>query len=627
MLKLNKLSVKNFKNIEDLSFAFDGNIVNIIGDNEKGKTTLFDAWSWLVNGKDSAGRADFAIKPMGKNIDSEVTAVILYEAKEIELKKQNKEKWTKRRGESEKTLTGHTIKYYIDEVPLSKTKYDKRVKEIFGTQDQARLLTDLTYFLGGMKWKDRRDLLVEIAGDVDMDAVIEEFPDMEPAKNLIGSKKVDDVMAKLKDKRTSLRKEIDEYPARIDEAGRNIELPEKSVEELEARIGELKDKAAELQAKIKSDESPLEKVEAQARDLIKEIEAEEKALKRQREIIDKKRYMAKREAEIKQEKIENKIAELVSSLRWTEKEIKHKKDQLETIKAKWKEVRFQKLDTVCDKCGQKIPEDKYENLKKEFNRQKAEALDKINKEGMEVAEHVKTLEAKAEKIRDKIKKLKKEMASIQPVINADEKEIDTSKLEKLQEKYKKLLEKRDEFYNTSEESLKDKYRLELEEIDREIVETQKQIFKYDEARKQEERIQELKKERIKLVRKLEKIEADFYLVEEYIKKKARLLTNKINSLFSYVQFRLFNELVDGTPVPCCEGMVRNVPYRDLSNSQKIKAGLECCEILGKHFGKHLPIWIDNAESIISIPETTAQQIRLYPVAGAELSIKEEINND
>ena len=43
--------------------------MDVFGDNETGKTTLFDAYCWLLFGKDSRNQAEFAIKTL--NADGE----------------------------------------------------------------------------------------------------------------------------------------------------------------------------------------------------------------------------------------------------------------------------------------------------------------------------------------------------------------------------------------------------------------------------------------------------------------------------------------------------------------------------------------------------------------------------
>ncbi|HYF75278.1 MAG TPA: ATP-binding protein, partial [Candidatus Nitrosocosmicus sp.] len=63
-MRIKSLSIKNFKGIKSLSINADHKDVNIYGDNATGKTTIFDAFTWLLFDKDSRNTKDFGIKPI-----------------------------------------------------------------------------------------------------------------------------------------------------------------------------------------------------------------------------------------------------------------------------------------------------------------------------------------------------------------------------------------------------------------------------------------------------------------------------------------------------------------------------------------------------------------------------------
>src|SRR5690554_2839338 len=98
-IKLKSLKLKNFKGINDLHINF-GQVTNIAGENASGKTTIFDAFTWLLFDKDCTDRKDFTIKTCDKDgniihgLDHEVEGVIEFDGIELILKKTYKEKWT-----------------------------------------------------------------------------------------------------------------------------------------------------------------------------------------------------------------------------------------------------------------------------------------------------------------------------------------------------------------------------------------------------------------------------------------------------------------------------------------------------------------------------------------------------
>src|SRR5690606_25956670 len=155
--------------------------LRIYGDNAAGKTTILDAFTWLLFDKDSQNKADFAIKTLDKDgepihhLDHEVEGVFEINGERIELRKVYREKWTKRRGSATEEFTGHETDHYIDGVPVKKSEYTQRVAEI-AQEDRFKLLTSPLFFNDHMKWQDRRELLIEIAGDVTMDDIIKANP-------------------------------------------------------------------------------------------------------------------------------------------------------------------------------------------------------------------------------------------------------------------------------------------------------------------------------------------------------------------------------------------------------------------------------------------------------------------
>ena len=80
-IKLSKMEQRNFKgtthHILDLN---QGSNASVFGDNGTGKTTLNDAFLWVLFNKDSTNRSDFSVKPQdedGNDIHYLETEVIL----------------------------------------------------------------------------------------------------------------------------------------------------------------------------------------------------------------------------------------------------------------------------------------------------------------------------------------------------------------------------------------------------------------------------------------------------------------------------------------------------------------------------------------------------------------------
>jgi len=170
-IKINKLILQNFKGIRNLEINAAGKDLNIYGDNATGKTTVFDAFMWLLFNKDSLGRSDFGIKTQDSggntlhNLEHSVECVLSIDDAILTLKKVYAEKWTKKRGSAEAEFSGHETKYYINEVPSTKGEYTAKISSIID-EDLFKTITNPLYFNEHLKWQDRRAILLSICGDM-----------------------------------------------------------------------------------------------------------------------------------------------------------------------------------------------------------------------------------------------------------------------------------------------------------------------------------------------------------------------------------------------------------------------------------------------------------------------------
>ena len=151
ILKLDTLKIENFKGCHYLKLDFCGRSASIYGDNAVGKTTVYDAFCWLLYGKDSKGRSDFQIKPLdadGNVADhaaiTSVTAILKVDGVSMTLRKDYYERWSTKRGSAEESYDGNTCEFYVDDVPLKKYEYEKRVEEICN-EDTFRILTNVAW--------------------------------------------------------------------------------------------------------------------------------------------------------------------------------------------------------------------------------------------------------------------------------------------------------------------------------------------------------------------------------------------------------------------------------------------------------------------------------------------------
>jgi DNA repair protein SbcC/Rad50 len=95
---------------------------------------------------------------------------------------------------------------------------------------------------------------------------------------------------------------------------------------------------------------------------------------------------------------------------------------------------------------------------------------------------------------------------------------------------------------------------------------------------------------------------------------------KINSMFSIVRFKMFDQQVNGEVAETCEIMVDGVPWAELNNAMKINSGVDVMKTLSNHYGIYPPCWFDNAEALNEIIPMDTQTIKLYVTDDKTLTI-------
>ena len=389
---IKEITLQNFKGCKNATYSFDGKNVTVCGANGSGKTTIFDAFTWLLFGKDSLDNAKFEIRPLdkdGKQIDNVeicVAATLKIDGKEVELKKTQKQNWVKKRGTQNPVLQGNVNEYEIDGYPRSEKDYKEYINGIV-SDDLFKMLTNPTYF-PNMPWKEQRATIMKFASDVsDVELATEDIrfkaliDDFSSAMN----PSADDVKNKYQKSLNELKKKQIELPVRIDEISNSkVDI---DVAELELQKNSLNEQIADVKSNIADTDKQFEEYQKLS-DGIMELKFAESDLVRK---ANEENTKARRE-------IEDKIADKKFLLRQTEKTISDTEncielskstaekisENLKEIRDKWKaenERVFDKNSLVCSYCGQEYHADKKEQLIAEFESHKAKELKVITDNG------------------------------------------------------------------------------------------------------------------------------------------------------------------------------------------------------------------------------------------------------
>jgi flagellar biosynthesis GTPase FlhF len=631
-MRLLKLSLKNFKGIKEFTLDTNGGKnTNIYGDNGTGKTTIFDAFTWLLFDKDSSDRSKFDIQPLDKQgnvihmIDTEVEGVLDIDGKTITLKKILREKWVKKRGEAESELKGTETLYYINDVPVKQSEYKAYINELID-ESIFKMITNPLYFGLVLKWQDRRKVLLDMVGDVTNEDVISSRNDLKELAFLLNNTDIETLKKSIVARKKKLNDDIKAIPYRIDELNNTIQ--EFDFEALEFRKKFIQTAIDNIEAKL-ADSSKIDEEVLKDKKRLYELQSELMMIEQEAKNEVYKEYeqlnkeLQNTLIELNTEK--SRLAQQEILIENAEEEIERLKKENEELREKWreenkKELTFDENLFVCPVCKRPFEEAdieaKKEEMLKNFNFEKAETLKKITAQGKENNRKIEELKKKiseinVEEIQAKIivldkraKDIKAKIDNFKPVINLDNNERYKgikSEIETIENKLSK------QYINTEKDELKKK----LVELKKELEQVNSKLAYKEHNEKAKARIEELKKQERELARQIAELERQEFLAEEFIKAKVELLQSKIDSKFKYVKFKMFDIQVNGGIAETCEPMVNGVPFStNLNSGARINAGLDIINALCDYYNIQAPIFIDNKESITKLIETKSQVISL-----------------
>ncbi len=642
-IRLKQLLIQDFKGIKELKIDFS-KTTNIFGENALGKTSIFDAFTWLLFDKDSKNRSTFDIKPIDSNnqvirgLNPTVTGVLDIDDTELKLTKIYQEKWTKKTGEAEKTFTGNTTTYEINDVPVKKSDYNKKIAEL-AEESQFKLLTNPYYFSDTLNWKEARELILEAAGDVTTDQVINNNKDLEYLRELLEKDTVDNVM---KSKKASIKKLADrkkEIPTRINELEKSFDntdftITEQEIENKKKELDLIEDK---LLNGSKANEEKLKKQEIifENRVRIQQIrqQADIRGSKEKQELLIKVH-----ETEFQKKNIEISIGSLEGDKRHLELKSKALESERKTLldqfyKERDREIDLSCINEECPTCKRPFNTDDVESEKLKmtlnFNENRAKVIDNIQTSGIQLKHKLEELEAEMQTIDNKINdqlivvqeknalitELKKKYESTET--KAEFTHEETEEIRVLKESIE-ALEKELELNNNNN---LEEFKTSKKELTEAIERLNKVLAKKDFNKELQARLNELLEEEKKTGIEIANQEKIIVLCEEFIKTRVSLLESNINSKFENVTFKMFKELGNGAIEEMCEALINGVPFSNANTASQINAGLDIINTLGDHFDVKMPIFIDNRESVNSLLDTDNQLINLIVSKDKKLIIE------
>ena len=640
-MKIKSLRLENFQGIAHAEFNFDGLSARIYGDNATGKSTVFNAYTWLLFDKASTGAKNFTPKTKGPDGDlhnlehSSEASFIMDTGETATFKKVYHEVYKKKRGSATEVFDGHTVDFYIDGVPVREKQYTSTLQDYCGGIERMKMLTMPDYFAETMQWDDRRKILLELCGDVtDVDVIEsnEVLSDLVDFLRKPGSKtqfySVEEYKKIAAARKTEINKQLQALPGRIDEAQRAIPDGAVSLEQIEANIRE----RANVQEKLLTQRAALLTGDTAITEARKRTAEAEAALAGARSAYAAKASEANAEtmAEINRRAValseaQSRALAARASARDLRASVERMTAQRQQMYQEYSEVQAQIWDEAqetCPTCGQRLPLERIDAMKDSFNQRRSERLTAINERGKaecsgamieaatrqaEEAEQTAALaDADAGVIQSGIDALRSNLTKVPAFENTEDYFTLAGQIAACR------AADREAALGTTDTSAIDG---QIRDLALELETLQKQKAQHQQAETQRQRIAELEADEKRLGAEYENLDRGVWLCDEFTKAKVKMLTDRIDSKFTGVRFRLFQEQLNGGVKDDCEVLVpgdggRMVPYPFANNAARINAGLEIIGVLAAHWDMEMPVFIDNAESVTHLARTWTQTIRL-----------------
>lgn len=627
-IRIDRLTLENFKCHKFLALDFAGQSVSIYGDNATGKTSIYDALTWLLFGKDSAGNGEknIDIKPLNEAGEvrdhqaiTSVEAQFLADGVPITLKRTYREIWTTRRGSGEAVYEGNTSDYSVDGVPQKKNAFDARVRELV-PEDLFRMLTSVSWFAAGMKWQDRRAVLFDMTGVLTDGQIMAQDPRFQPLQESMGRLTVAEYRAKLNSQKKGLTGVRDDAPTRINECTRTLEwlqgLDFDAAREEERALLAKREAISKQLVALDTDSALVN-----ARLALREAKLEWDDLK--------SRNMAHRAAQngpqldiaALRKAIGTETMRLSSDrafLDTTLRTAQRYERELAESRAEYVKVNGEAFaGGVCPTCGQALPFEQLQEATRAFNQRKEERLAQIMERANKLKEEQRTYQEQAQKLREAMQERESRIAELDEKLRKAKEEAPevtdmpgfAEGMENITQKINGLEARLQELTADSSGS-RTALLQEQAEVDEHIRRAQAVIAKEPMKEQTLKRVEELRTDARNAAEALEKIEKMLYLMEEFTRHKARFVEGSVNGLFRLATFRLFREQANGGLEERCDAQYNGVPFTGLNNGMKINVGIDIINALSRHYGVRVPLFIDNAESVTRLEDCGTQVIRL-----------------
>lgn len=647
-MKITHIFAQNFckfygKNTLDTDFSMK---TVLSGQNEVGKSTVKRIILDVLNCHDENDREITGIRPHDENgVEIDDVDIVRAVTFEIDGKAKTLKKVTRQKRNKKGEITGSVTDYSINDVPYKMADYNQYIN------DNIAELGVLPFCLNAMtllnkSQAEQRLALASYFGTRTDEEICDMFPQFAELKPMFDDGDVDQLKKVCRGKLNGtggrngskgLIKERDEISTRIDTIHSTNEYTD--LAELELQKKTYEPQLKEIEDKL-SDYNKILEGNQKATEDIMNLKFELSDMERKANADNQKKRMELRLQidgfNVSISETESMIRTGKASIKTSEREIEDCARDLEKVRVDWKkskELAFDESSVNCPMCGQKLPEDKIESMRAEFDERKAKNLKELEGRGNALSNDSKELKQAIEDKKKEIadleaelkelterhdivaKELRKVPTDIDMTGNSEYQELKA----KIEEKEKALADEND----TSE--LIRKLKNERNELLRQVssVDTKIELGVANNKRI-DDSIADLEDKRTDLNQEIADWERKLDLLKEFTCKKNELLQADVNKYLNFATAKLFRPLLNGDAEECCDFVYNGEAYaRNLNHGARMLTEVDICRAFQKVASVNFPIIIDDTESVDDwrIPQIDNQLIMLKHTQDKELVIE------
>ena len=657
-IELTSIKIEDFRGTKSLELQLDGKDTIVRGANGTGKTTILDAYLWCLTGKDSQGRTDCEIKRREEGetlpkVDASVTVVLRVDGEAWTLRRTLHEKWQKPRGTTEEQFKGNETLAEVNGVPMSVTEYSQQVGALI-PYDRIITLTMAGYFFT-LPWQEMRTQLIEMTGvsseEIEQ-AVVASDPRFAQLTDKLTGKTLEGYRREILASKRKTRTELDGIQPRIDQTEK-LKPEEGDKTALLGERAKVEYKLTKLRA---SERSRLDSYQAHLDDRktllarISDLELEQQQIVRKAE---EERANSQKQIANSQDEQYNALLKEIST--WKQSLSRHQ-DDLNTIR-EGRDQAIQRLDRInesvenlrlaysrtaseqydgtelCPTCHQTLPEERQEEARQRWHKERTERLERIARDGKEskeladsqkadIARLVKRIEELETSVQEATKqvlalksqrdKLEAERAKIQEQTADSQPEtlVLPARHEEIATEIKEAQAKLEELAGRTEDEEDEATKAEIAKQEEEMAKIQKQIDDCDRRDELDKEIKRLHSVGRDLAQTLANLEAMEQVITDYSQALVQAYEGRIGDLFPTLRFALFDYTQAGDRYETCIPLIGDAHYDTANTASRINAGIELQGALAQHLGLTAPLIVDNRESVSELTAHSGQVISL-----------------